>query len=262
MLYTFRGQASARVSTTRERVMGRSNRVLVIIPTYNERENIQNIIPRVLEQGSNIDVLVVDDNSPDGTGGTVKDMSRDQERIHLLSRQKKLGLGTAYVEGFKYALARDYGLICEMDADFSHDPEDLPRLIEAAGESDLVIGSRYIKGVNVINWPMSRLLLSYGANLYTRIVTGMPLKDATAGFKCFRREVLESVDFNHIQSDGYSFQIEMHYRAWKKGFRIKEIPIIFIDRRVGVSKMDTGIINEAAFMVWKLRILGLLGKIN
>jgi len=238
-----------------------SEKILVILPTYNENENVRLIIPQILDAHPLIDVLVVDDNSPDGTGDTVREFEASDPRVHLITRQRKMGLGTAYVEGFKYALSHDYDLIFEMDADFSHDPKEIPRFIETAKEYDLVIGSRYIRGVNVINWPMSRLLLSWLANLYTRIVTGLPLKDATSGFKCFRRRVIEEIDLDRIQSDGYGFQIEMDYRVWRKGFRLKEIPIVFVDRRVGVSKMNTGIINEAALLVWKLRFMGIFRKI-
>jgi len=236
-------------------------KILVILPTYNEKDNIRKIIAEILKKGNNIEVLVIDDNSPDGTGDIVGKIIKNNSRVHLLTRPGKLGLGTAYVEGFKYALSHDYELIFEMDADFSHDPKEIPRFLEEIKDSDVVVGSRYISGVNVVNWPMSRLLLSWLANLYTRIVTGMPLKDATSGFKCIRRKVLEDINLEHIQSDGYSFQIEIHYRVWRKGFKIKEIPIIFIDRRIGVSKMNTGIINEAALLVWKLRFMRIFGKI-
>lgn len=238
--------------------MGKRN--LVIIPTYDERENIQTVIPMVLAQSPDIDVLVVDDGSPDGTGEVVKRLMEKNKRIRLMEREGKQGLGTAYVEGFRYALKEGYGLIFEMDADLSHDPKDIGRFLEAMEDYDLVIGSRYVQGVNVINWPMSRLLLSWMANLYTRIVTGLPVRDATSGYKCFRREVLEAIDLNTIGSDGYSFQIEMDFKAWKKGFRLKEIPIIFLDRSVGVSKMHSGIVSEAAWMVWKLRFLGMIGR--
>ena len=236
-------------------------KILVILPTYNEKDNIRKIISEILKEGDNVEVLVIDDNSPDGTGDIVSDIIKNNSRVHLLTRPGKLGLGTAYVEGFKYALSHDYELIFEMDADFSHDPKEIPRFLEEIKDSDVVVGSRYISGVNVVNWPMSRLLLSWLANLYTRIVAGMPLKDATSGFKCIKRKVLEDINLEHIQSDGYSFQIEIHYRVWRKGFKIKEIPIIFIDRRIGVSKMNTGIINEAALLVWKLRFMRIFGKI-
>ncbi len=236
-------------------------KILVIIPTYNERDNIVKLIPAVLSQDSRIDILVVDDSSPDGTSEVVDKMRKKNDRISLLKRSKKAGLGTAYVEGFNHALKKDYDLIFEMDADFSHDPKEIPRFIEAMNEYDLVIGSRYISGVNVVNWPMSRLFLSWAANLYTRIITGLPVRDATSGFKCFRRCVLESIDLNNIHSDGYAFQIEMDFKAYRKGFRILEIPIIFVDRDVGVSKMNPGIVREAAFIVWKLRLLSLIGRL-
>ncbi len=234
-------------------------KVLVIIPTYNERENIRDIVPIVLSKGENIDVLIVDDNSPDGTQEEVKLlMDKYGGRVNLLARPAKLGLGTAYVEGFKYALKKGYDLVVEMDADFSHNPEDLPRLIEAAKEADLVIGSRYTNGISVVNWPLKRLILSYFANVYARIVTGVPVKDLTAGFKCFRKEVLESIDLSKIHSDGYAFQIEMDYYAYEKGFRIKEVPIIFIERRAGTSKMSKRIIKEAFFLVLLLRLKKIL----
>jgi dolichol-phosphate mannosyltransferase len=238
-------------------------KVLVIIPTYNERENIRDIVPIVLSKGENIDVLVVDDNSPDGTQEEVRLlMEKYGNRINLLARPAKLGLGTAYVEGFKYALAKGYDLIVEMDADFSHNPEDLPRLIEASKEADLVIGSRYTNGISVVNWPLKRLILSYFANLYARIVTGVPVRDLTAGFKCFRKKVLESIDLSKIHSDGYAFQIEMNYYAYEKGFKIKEVPIIFIERRAGTSKMSKRIIKEAFFLVLYLRLKRILKELK
>lgn len=238
------------------------NHALVIIPTYNELENIRNIIPEILGQDDRLQVLVVDDNSPDGTADAVREMMKDNERIHLLEREKKMGLGTAYVAGFKYAIAKEYDCVFEMDADFSHDPGTLPRFLESIEEYDLVLGSRYIQGVNVVNWPMKRLLLSYFANQYTRIVTGLPVRDATGGFKCFRIEVLKAIDLDHVHSNGYSFQIEMSFKAWKKGFRIHEIPIVFMDRRVGISKMSKKIVREAVTMVWRLRFQSILGKIS
>jgi dolichol-phosphate mannosyltransferase len=233
---------------------------LVIIPTYNEADNIQKIIPEILSQDEGFQVLVVDDNSTDGTAGLVKDMQKGDSRIHLIERPGKQGLGTAYVAGFKYALANGFDFIFEMDADFSHDPKALPLLLKKAEECDLVIGSRYISGVNVVNWPMRRLILSFTANLYTRIITGMPVRDATAGFKCYRRVVLENIDVNSIRSNGYSFQIETNFKAWKKGFRVGEVPIVFVDRRVGVSKMSKHIVYEAAWMVWKLKFKSLFSK--
>jgi dolichol-phosphate mannosyltransferase len=236
-------------------------KTLVIIPTYNERDNIKQIVPQVLEKHSGIDVLIVDDGSPDGTGMIADSMSEENSRISVIHRKNKSGLGTAYVAGFKYAIQKRYDYIFEMDADFSHDPKYIPEFLNAIKEADLVIGSRYISGVNVINWPMSRLLLSYYANLYSRIVTGLPVKDATGGFKCFRREVLEAIDLDKVRSNGYSFQIEMSFRAKRKGFRIKEIPIVFEDRRVGQSKMSKKIVREAIWMVWRLRLMSLLGKL-
>ncbi len=229
-------------------------RSLVVIPTYNEADNIPELVPRILAFGKEFEVLVVDDNSPDGTAGLVKLLQETDPRVHLITRPQKLGLGTAYVAGFKYALERDYDFVFEMDADFSHDPNELPKLLKKAKECDLVIGSRYISGVNVVNWPMRRLMLSMMANMYTRYITGMPVRDATGGFKCYRRKVLESIDLDSINSNGYAFQIEMNFLAWKKGFRVCEIPIVFVDRRVGVSKMSQNIVFEAAWMVWRLKI--------
>ena len=236
-------------------------KALVIIPTYNEKENIREITPQILKKDPSIDVLIVDDNSPDGTGEIADEMAGENSRIKVLHREKKAGLGTAYKTGFKYALENGYDHIFEMDADFSHDPKYIPRFLETVKEADLVLGSRYISGVNVINWPMSRLILSYYANVYTRWVTGLPVRDATGGFKCFRREVLEKIDLDKVQSEGYSFQIEMSFRAWKKGFKIKEIPIVFEDRRVGQSKMSKKIVREAIWRVWKLRMLSLFNRL-
>ena len=237
-------------------------RALVIIPTYNELENIQNIVPDILSRDERLEVLVVDDNSPDGTADAVRSMMEGEKRIHLLEREKKMGLGTAYVAGFKYAIAQGYDYVFEMDADFSHDPGTLPGFLEAIESYDLVLGSRYIQGVNVVNWPMKRLLLSYFANQYTRIVTGLPVRDATGGFKCFRVEVLKAIDLDQVRSNGYSFQIEMSFKAWKKGYRIHEIPIIFMDRRVGISKMSKKIVREAVTMVWRLRFQSMIGRIS
>lgn len=229
---------------------------LIIIPTYNERENIGKLISslRKLDVGADLGVLVVDDNSPDGTGQFVDELARSDDRVHVIHRAAKLGLGSAYIAGFKWALSRpDIKYVFEMDADFSHDPAAIPEFFGEIRAADLVLGSRYLNGVTVVNWPLSRLFLSVGANIYTRVVTGMPVKDATGGFKCFRREVLESLPLDRIKSDGYSFQIEVNFLAWKKGFRIKEIPIVFVDRRAGTSKMSRRIVWEAAFLVWKLR---------
>ncbi len=229
---------------------------LVIIPTYNERENIEKIIASVLDQGTGIDVLVVDDSSPDGTGRIVDALAEKNPRVHVMHREGKLGLGSAYISGFKWAIeSTDTKYVFEMDADFSHDPNAIPDFLEEIKENDLVIGSRYLNGITVVNWPLRRLILSYGANIYTRIITGLPLKDSTGGFKCFRREVLEQLPLDTIRSDGYSFQIEVNFLCWKKRFRIKEIPIIFVDRRVGISKMSKKIVWEATFMVWRFRFM-------
>ena len=239
-----------------------AERSLIIVPTYNEKENIAKLIDAVLAQHPSIDVLVVDDGSPDGTGAIVDAICAENPRVHVLHRASKLGLGTAYVAGFKWALARDYQFIFEMDADFSHAPEALPSFLEAIQTADLVLGSRYQNGqVNVVNWPMGRLFLSYSANIYARRVTGLPVFDATGGFKCFRREVLAAIDLDDIKSNGYAFQIEMTVRAWKKGFRIREIPIVFVDRTVGASKMSKHIVREAVWMVWRLRWWSIRGRI-
>lgn len=236
-------------------------RSLIIIPTYNEAENITRLLPAVLGQAPNIDVLIVDDNSPDGTAGLVCDMMAVDSRIHLLERPYKNGLGTAYVLGFKYAIEHRYDYVFEMDADFSHSPEEIPNFLKKIQEYDLVLGSRYIRGVRVLNWPMRRLLLSFSANVYTQFITGLPVRDATGGFKCFRRQVLEAIDLDKVKSNGYAFQIEMSFKAWKKGFRIVEIPIIFLDRRSGVSKMSRKIVYEAVFMLWKLRFRSLFNRL-
>ena len=236
-------------------------RILVIIPTYNEASNLPQIVPAVLKQDPRLEILVVDDNSPDGTGDIADRMASTKTRVHVLHRQAKEGLGRAYLAGFQWGLDQGYQAMFEMDADFSHDPAFLPRFLVAIEEADLVLGSRYATGVNVINWPISRLLLSLGANLYARWITGLPLSDSTGGFKCFRREVLEAIDFSKVKSNGYAFQIEMSFRAWKRGFRLKEIPIIFHDRVEGQSKMSKRIVREAIWMVWWLRLQGLLGRI-
>ncbi len=230
---------------------------IVCIPTYNEIENIGGIIAAVHGFLPDIHVLVIDDGSPDGTADFVKGLMSTDTRIHLIVREGKLGLGTAYCRGFAYALEHEFEEIYQMDADYSHDPKDLVRFAEAITSADLVIGSRYVSGVNVINWPMSRLLLSWFANLYTRVITGMPIADATGGFKCFRAEVLRKIDLNSIKSNGYAFQIEMNYKAWRGKARVKEIPIIFTDRVSGVSKMSKNIVYEAAFLVWKLKFITL-----
>jgi dolichol-phosphate mannosyltransferase len=239
-----------------------AERALVIIPTYNEATNLTQIVPRVLEQDARLEVLVVDDNSPDGTGGIADGLAAENLRVHVLHREGKQGLGTAYRTGFRWALERDYAYVFEMDADLSHDPKHLPAFLEAIQGADLVLGSRYLNGrAAVVNWPMGRLLLSYFANVYARVVTGLRLYDATGGFKCFRRKVLETVDLNAVRSNGYSFQIEMSFRAWRAGFRIKEIPIVFTDRTAGRSKMSGAIVREAIFMVWRLRLQALFGRL-
>jgi len=239
-----------------------AKKALVIIPTYDELENLPRLIPEVLSQDGIIDILVVDDNSPDGTANWIKENSEYNGRIKLLERKKKMGLGTAYIAGFKYALENNYDFIFEMDADFSHDPVELPKFLREIEQHDLVLGSRYKQGVNVINWPMSRLMLSLFANVYTRIVTGLPVRDATGGYKCYRREVLEKINLDRIKSNGYAFQIEMTFKAWKKGFRIKEISIVFTDRVKGTSKMSKKIVREAILMVWKLRLRSIFGLLN
>ena len=217
------------------------------------------LLPEVLSKNDEINILIVDDNSPDGTATFVENEMKNNDRIHLIKRSSKQGLGTAYIAGFKYALKNNYDFIFEMDADFSHDPNEIPRFLEEIKDSDLVLGSRYKNGVNVINWPMRRLLLSWFANIYTRVITGLPVHDATGGFKCFRRKVLEAIDLNRVTSNGYAFQIEMNFKAWKKGFKVKEIPIIFVDRVKGKSKMSRKIVREAVIMVWKLRIKSIFG---
>ena len=233
-------------------------RALVIVPTYNERENIARLTETVLRQDPRLEVLVVDDGSPDGTAAIVESIMSANRRVHLLQRPKKLGLGTAYLAGFRWALDHGYDLVFEMDADFSHDPAHLPEFLRASEASDLVLGSRYRQGkVTVVNWPIARLLLSYFANVYARAVTGLPVWDATGGFKCFRRAVLQSIDLTKVRSNGYAFQIEMSFRAWKRGFRIVEIPIVFVDRTEGQSKMSRAIMWEAVWMVWRLRWWGM-----
>ena len=238
-----------------------ADRLLVVVPTYNERVNLPLVVPTILQQDPRIDVLVVDDNSPDGTGQLADELAASTPRVHVLHRPAKSGLGKAYLAGFQWALANRYDLIFEMDADFSHDPKFLGDFVRAAADADLVIGSRYRAGVvNVINWPISRLLLSIGANQYARWITGLPLADSTGGFKCFRREVLEAIDFEKVRSNGYAFQIEMSFRAWKKGFRLVEVPIVFTDRVEGQSKMNKRIVREAIWMVWWLRLQSLIGR--
>ena len=240
-----------------------AERALVIVPTYNERDNIARVTAGVLSNDRRTEILIVDDGSPDGTGQIADELAAQSPRIHVLHRAGKEGLGTAYIAGFRWALERDYQYVLEMDADFSHDPGFIPEFLRAAEDADLVLGSRYLDGrANVINWPMSRLLLSYSANMYARGVTGLPVSDATGGFKCFRRRVLERIDLNSVHSNGYAFQIEMTFRAWKLGFRIREIPIVFSDRMEGHSKMSGKIVREAVWMVWRLRLSGMLGRVR
>lgn len=234
-------------------------RALVVMPTYNERRNLAQIVPAILEQDERLDVLVVDDDSPDGTGDVADGLAREEPRVRVMHRHGKMGLGSAYRDGFRWGLERGYGHLMEMDADFSHDPAYLPELLEAAEEHDVVAGSRYLKGVNVINWPMGRLLLSWFANKYARWITGLPVTDSTSGFKCFRREVLEAIDFDRVDTTGYAFQIEMSFRAWRMGFRVGEIPIVFVDREIGESKMSGAIVREAVWKVWELRLRAILG---
>jgi dolichol-phosphate mannosyltransferase len=237
-------------------------RALVVVPTYNECENVGRLIPLVLSQDPRLEVLIVDDASPDGTGDIVAAMVETEPRIHLLRRSGKLGLGTAYLAGFRWGLDRGYDALFEMDADFSHDPAHLPQFLQAIESFDLVLGSRYLHGrVTVVNWPISRLLLSYFANVYARWVTGVPVADLTGGFKCFRRRVLEAIPLEEVESNGYSFQIEMSYRSWMRGFRIGEIPIMFVDRDVGESKMSKAIVREAVWRVWRLRWLAIRNRL-
>lgn len=237
---------------------------VVIIPTYNEAHNVQKLTDSVMYLEPAIDILFIDDGSPDGTADLIREkISEYSDRISLIEREGKLGLGTAYVRGFEYALEEGYTFICEMDADFSHDPNDLPRLVKTvrSGDADLAIGSRYIKGISIVNWPLSRLILSYCANLYARIITGIPVMDTTAGFKCIHRKVLETIDLKKIRSNGYAFQIEIHFRAWKAGFNLREVSIIFKEREEGVSKMSKSIVREAIWRVWSLKFRSLIGKL-
>lgn len=237
-------------------------RALVIVPTYNERENIARLIAAVLEKDSRLEMLIVDDGSPDGTGDIVEEIGARNPRVHLLRRARKLGLGTAYIAGFKWSLERGYDYTFEMDADFSHDPGHLPEFLRAIETADLVLGSRYRDGkVTVVNWPINRLLLSYFANVYARVVTGLQLYDSTGGYKVYRRAVLQAVDLDDVRSNGYAFQIEMSFRAWRKNFRIVEIPIVFVDRTEGTSKMSKAIVREAVWMVWRLRFWALTGRL-
>jgi len=234
--------------------VAQNEQALVIIPTYNEKENVRGIVELVLSQTAGLEVLVVDDNSPDGTAAIVTEMAQANPRVHLLSRAGKLGLGTAYIAGFKWGLARGYAYLIEMDADFSHDPREIPNMLKAIQQADLVLGSRYIDGIRVVNWPLSRLFLSKGASYYVRIITGLPIHDPTGGFKCFRRIVLETIPLDDVRSNGYAFQIEMTHKAWMMGFRVREIPITFADRYAGQSKMSGHIVREALWMVWSLAL--------
>lgn len=239
-----------------------AERALVVIPTYNEAINLRQIVPAVLSQDPRLEVLVVDDNSPDGTGTIADEMTTTHPRVHVIHREGKLGLGTAYITGFKWALERDYDFIFEMDADFSHDPVHLKDFLKAIQGADVVLGSRYLKGkVTVVNWPMGRLMLSYLANIYARWFTGLRIWDLTGGFKCFRRRVLEAIDLSQVVSNGYAFQIEMSVRAWRKGFKLLEIPIVFVDRTEGQSKMNKAIVREAVWKVPRLRLMAWFGRI-
>jgi dolichol-phosphate mannosyltransferase len=239
-----------------------AERALVVIPTYNEAANLPNVVPQVLAQDPRLDVLVVDDNSPDGTGRMADELAAANPRVHVLHREGKLGLGTAYIRGFRWALERGYDYVFEMDADFSHDPAHLKEFLTAIEGADVVLGSRYLNGkVTVVNWPMGRLMLSYCANIYARWITGLRIWDLTGGFKCFRRRVLEAIDLSQVRSNGYAFQIEMSVRAWRKGFKLRETPIVFVDRTEGQSKMNRSIVREAVWMVPRLRLQRLFGRI-
>lgn len=234
-------------------------KTLIISPTYNEKENILELLSQIWQVNPEYDILIIDDNSPDGTGDIVKNKMKDHSNLHIIEREGKLGLGTAYCTGFKWALENNYDKIVQMDADLSHNPEDIPRLLEESNSFDVIIGSRYVNGVNVVNWPMRRLLLSYFANLYAKIIIGLPIIDATGGFKCFNSKVLRAIDLTKIKSEGYSFQIEMNTKSKRNGFSLKEIPIIFVDRTVGKSKMTKKIIYEAAWVVLKMRLQSIFG---
>jgi dolichol-phosphate mannosyltransferase len=235
---------------------------LVVIPTYNERDNIGPLLDRLLALPLGLEVLIVDDNSPDGTAEQVRTRMAGEPRVHLIQRPAKLGLGSAYVAGFRYALQHGAEYVIEMDGDLSHDPASLPEFIRNAQEVDIVLGSRYLHGVSVVNWSLQRLLLSYCANSYSRLISGLPLTDATGGYKCFRRRALEGIRLDTVRSDGYAFQIEMSFKGWTRGFSIREIPIVFVDRRAGLSKIDRRIVWEAACMVWKLRLRELFGRLE
>jgi len=237
-------------------------RGLVVIPTYNEIANLPLVVEQVLAQDARLEILVVDDHSPDGTGQLAEALAQKEPRVHVLHRETKLGLGTAYITGFKWALERGYDYVFEMDADFSHDPGHLKEFLKAIADADLVLGSRYLGGkVTVVNWPIGRLVLSYCANIYARRITGLRIWDLTGGFKCFRRRVLEAIDLSQVRSNGYAFQIEMSVRAWRKGFTLKEIPIVFVDRTEGQSKMNRSIVREAVWMVPRLRLMTWFGRI-
>lgn len=239
-----------------------AERALVVVPTYNEAPNLPNLLPQILQQDPRLEVLVVDDASSDGTGRLADELAARESRVHVLHRAAKLGLGTAYITGFRWALERGYDYVFEMDADFSHDPSRLPHFLKAAEQADLVLGSRYLGGkVTVVNWPIGRLMLSYWANVYARWVTGLKIWDLTGGFKCFRRSVLQAIDLSQVRSNGYAFQIEMSVRAWRKGFRLAEVPIVFVDRTEGQSKMNRKIVREAIWIVPRLRLMAWFGRI-
>ena len=239
-----------------------AERALVVIPTYNEAANLPQLVPQVLAQDSRLEVLVVDDASPDGTGQLADGLAQREPRVHVLHREGKLGLGTAYIVGFRWALEHGYDYVFEMDADFSHDPAHLKEFLKAAATADLVLGSRYLGGrVTVVNWPIARLMLSYWANVYARWVTGLRIWDLTGGFKCFRTKVLQAIDLSEVRSNGYAFQIEMSVRAWRKGFRLAEVPIVFVDRTEGQSKMNRRIVREAIWIVPRLRLMAWFGRI-
>jgi dolichol-phosphate mannosyltransferase len=238
------------------------DKALLIVPTYNEIDNIERMLTTLTSLYPELSILIIDDGSPDGTAEVVKQFQERHPNLYLMERQGKLGLGTAYIAGFKWALDKDFEYVFEMDCDFSHDPHDLSKLLEAALVNDLVIGSRYIDGIRIINWPMHRLLLSYFASIYTRIITGLKVLDVTGGFKCFTRKALESIDLNRIFSNGYSFQIELNFKIWSQGMKVKEVPIVFTERRDGQSKMSGGIVWEAVFAVIKLRLKKIFGTLN
>lgn len=238
------------------------NKTLLIIPTFNEIDNIERMLTTITGLYPELNILIIEDGSPDGTADVVKRFMTKNDKINIIERTGKLGLGTAYIAGFRWALDKDYQFVFEMDCDFSHDPKDIPRLLEAAQSNDLVIGSRYIDGIRIINWPIHRLLLSYFAGVYTRIITGLDVLDATGGFKCFTRKALESLDLDRVFSNGYSFQVELNFKVWAKGLKIKEVPIVFTERRDGESKMSGGIIHEAVFAVIKLRLRKIFGLLD